>query len=384
MAMALVIMSASLIAAVPATAAKSNPQPAAELEVYVMAEGSGVNSGIANALVSISDETGRPVTKDLTDENGTCLFNLTAGTYIVDANADGYYNSKVIVEVNAGGPTRVLKIVLQQNNPAPTYRTLAVLVTDGVVWGKGIPGAQVVVYTPDGDIRAQGLTDALGYFKPVLLPGAYALAVSAEGYIPMRVPAEVGTDPTTDISVILRAQTPQLLTLFAVGAEGKLGLVGVSVGIYNSHGLLVTKGLTDDRGYFKPMLLPGFYNVIASAAKYQTTTMKVEVTDTRDNSAVIVLQPVIYRPLQVLVVRGDQDMGIPKASVTVLNLDNIIQAQGWTDKEGYYQPTLPIGSYIVIVNGSGYDQAKVKVEVTQVPMTKLMVMLYPTTHQPTK
>lgn len=380
MVLALVVMSAGLIAAAPVSAAKSNPQPAAELEVYVMAEGAGINPGIANALVIISDATGMPVAKDMTNENGTCIFSLTAGTYIVDASADGYYNNKAMVEINAGGPTRVLELVLQPNSPpAPAYRTLAVFVADGYVWGQAIAGAQVTVFTP-AQTWAQGLTDEMGYFKPVLLPGTYMLTVSAEGYIPARVPVEVGTTPITDITVILHARPPQLLTLFVVGSPEKLGISGASVGIFNSHGLLVTKGLTDDLGYYKPMLLPGVYKVIASAAKYWTTTIQVEVTDTQENNATVVLQPVIYRPLQIFVVSGQWDMGIPRASVTVVNSDNIIQAQGWTDKWGYYKPVVPIGSYTVTVSASGYEPTTVPVEVTEVPMTKLMVMLYPTTH----
>lgn len=379
MVLVFMLMSANLITAAPASEAKSYPTPTAELDVFVVADNGGVDNGIANAVVVISNDTGMPVAKEMTNETGHCLVSLTAGTYIVDAIADGYYNKKELVEVNAGGPTRVLEMVLQpQPAPVPTYRTLAVFVAEGQFWGKGVAGAQVTVYTP-AHIWAQGLTDEMGYFKPSLLPGAYMLTVSAEGYIEARVPVEVGTGPATDFTVVLHPQPLQLLTVFAVGATGDLGIPGASVGIFN-NGALVTKGLTNDRGYYTPMLLPGLYKLIVSAPKYETATTVVEVTDTRENNAVVVLQPTIYRTLQVLVKRGDQNMVITKASVTVLDAGQIIQAQGLTDRGGYYRPNLPIGSYTVIVNALGYDQTKLQVEVTQAPMTKLMVWLYPSTH----
>jgi hypothetical protein len=78
--------------------------------------------------------------------------------------------------------------------------------------------------------------------------------------------------------------------------------------------------------------------------------------------------------------RGDQGTVLVNANVTVLNADNIIQAQGWTDIGGYYKPSVPIGSYTVTVNVTGYDPAKVQVEVTQAPMSKVTVRLYPSTH----
>jgi hypothetical protein len=107
----------------------------------------------------------------------------------------------------------------------------------------------------------------------------------------------------------------------------------------------------------------------------------VEVTDTAENSAVIVLKHTVYRPLQVSVVRADWDIGVRGMNVTVYNQDHIIQAQGTTDKWGYYRPTVPVGFYTVVVNGRGFEPATMQVEVTEVPMTEVTVLMYPNTHQ---
>src|SRR5690349_13193317 len=165
MVLALVIMSAGLIAAAPASAAKPYPPPTAQLEVNVVAEMAGVHTGIARAAVIVSNDTGLPVSKSMTNEYGAALFDLTPGTYIVDANAPGYYNAKAKVDVSAGGPTRAIEILLQPETPAPTYRTAFVYVTDQPFGSAGIVGAKVMIYTPDGDLRAQGTTDELGMVK---------------------------------------------------------------------------------------------------------------------------------------------------------------------------------------------------------------------------
>lgn len=379
MVLALVIMSAGLIAAAPASAAKPYPPPTAQLEVNVVAEMAGVHTGIARAAVIISNDTGLPVTKGMTNEYGAALFDLTPGTFIVDANAPGYYNAKAKVDVSAGGPTKAIEIMLQPETPAPTYHTLAVYVTDAPFGGTGIFGAKVKVYTPDGDLRAQGTTDELGMVKASLLPGIYTLAVTAQGYAPVMMPIEVGPDQILDVTVVLQAQArpPQMLTLFVVGATGRLGIPGADVNIYDREGLLRTKGVTDDIGYYKPQLLPGSYKLVVSAPDFQTGSIEVDVTDTAENYAVIVLQPTIYRPLQVFVVSGNLDIGIRGAIVTVFNEDHTLLAQGTTDKWGYYRPTVPVGFYTVQVYARGYEPATVQVEVTPAELTELTVTLYP-------
>jgi hypothetical protein len=380
MVLALMITSAGLIAAAPASAAKPYPPPTAQLEVNVVAEVAGVHTGIAHAAVIISNDTGLPVSKSMTNEYGAALFDLTPGTYLVDANAPGYYNAKAKVDVSAGGPTWAIEIVLQPETPAPTYRTLVVYVTDAPYGGTGILGAKVMVYTPDGDLRAQGTTDELGLLKASLLPGIYTLAVTAEGYVPAMMPIEVGADQILDVTVVLQARParpPQMLTLFVVGATGRLGIPGADVTIFDREGQLRTKGLTDEIGYYKPMLLPGSYKLVVGAPDFQTGSIEVDVTDTAENNAVIVLQPTIYRPLQVLALSGNLNIGIRGAMVSVFNEDHTLLAQGTTDKWGYYRPTVPVGFYTVQVYARGYEPATAQVEVTPAELTELTVTLYP-------
>jgi hypothetical protein len=382
---ALVAMGAGLFTT-PVSAAKSTPKPMAQLEVYVQAHrADDAVSGLSNARVMISDETGMPVMKALTNPDGYCLFELNPGTYIVDAIADGYYNAKARVELAAGGPTRVLVMSLYPINRPPAYRMLSVFVTDSPVKDIGIADASVQVFDAKGVIQAEGLTDVMGYFKARLLVGPYTVLVNAYGYHPMKMAVEVTMDPVTDVYMVLHPVNQQALNVFVANDTGRIGIPGADVTILDLNGTQRAKGFTDNMGFFKPLMVPGVYKLNVTAPKYQPAGVLVEVTGEEGQVVIVGLHPTVtYGLLQLYVTNGYKDVPIVGANVTVKDMSDAIQAQGPTDTQGFIKATLPSGTYKVSVTATGYEPTTVSVEVIEESVTYRVVDMYPTTHGSTQ
>jgi hypothetical protein len=343
-----------------------------------MAEKASINTGIADARIIISTDTGMPVQKGMTNKEGACAFELAPGSYIVSAFADGYYGGKANVELNAGGPTKVVELVLAPNDPPPAYGMLSLYVTDGMFKDKGIGGASVKVFDSNGDLRGNGLTDDIGYFKPVLTVGAYKVIVSAFGFDPATVTVNVNETTPTYATVVLPAQPRQNLNLWVISNGTNEGVPGAEVLVLDANSTPRAQGATDNFGNFSPLLPPGTYKVIASAPEYYSTSLVVELpaVPRGEIHVTVVLYPIIYRPLNVYVEAAGRDSGLVGATVKVLNMDHTIQAQGLTDERGYFRPSMPVGFYKVTVTAPNYQGQTISVVVTEEdPSTDIAVVL---------
>jgi hypothetical protein len=82
-----------------------------------------------------------------------------------------------------------------------------------------IVGANVTLSAPDGSLLAQTVTDASGAFRfEKLAPGAYVIAVSAEGFRDAMVPVKLGKTATSPLRIVLQIATQNESVTIASGA----------------------------------------------------------------------------------------------------------------------------------------------------------------------
>ena len=156
---------------------------------------------------------------------------LPAGSYEVEASAEGYV-TKTVTVTHGTSPT-VHRVVLSR------------------------PGQPFTIVAEPAEALVRLLDHAAPYQPGMLLPpGAYRVEASAKGYVTKTEPVAHGTSPTVHRVVLSRPGQP-----FTIVAEPAEALVR----------------LLDHTAPYQPGMLlpPGAYQVEASAEGYETTTESV-------------------------------------------------------------------------------------------------------------
>jgi len=225
---------------------------------------------IAGALVvacADSNHAGRAQT----NERGWYLIeNLEPGLYQVTARARGYqaavYPGRVAVR-----PGQVTPNINFQLRPIqhPQLGAIAGRVVEART-NKPIRGA-LVVATGNG-CRYRARTDAQGnYLIRGVRPGRYEVAAKARGYLGERFPRPVLVEPgqvTREINFALVPIPPKgAIAGRVVDARTHEPIPGAVVIAHGEHGSGRTR--TDRHGFYRLILNPGEYQVVAQARGYQ-------------------------------------------------------------------------------------------------------------------
>ncbi len=210
-------------------------------------------------------------------------------------------------------------------------------VTD-VVSGEPIPWANVIVVETNQSFKVNGT----GYFKIPLDPGNYTLRFEAWGYQSIEVPVTVVLLNGTITGVVFDAIT----TTPIQGANVTVVELGLTVE-------------TDENGTYQFSVPPGTYTLAAEATGYRSA----ETTVTVDEAEVVVvnfpLYPLGNGTLYGYVYNAADNTPIQDAIVYTYVSGELVY--NVTDSTGYYQLSLPSGTYLVRAYKPGFVEANATV-----------------------
>jgi EmrB/QacA subfamily drug resistance transporter len=212
-------------------------------------------TGIAGAALTLIDSAGRQIGRDVSGSDGG--YHLPApeiGSYVLIAAAGAHQPQASVVSVG-GGPVAV-DVVLTGTS------SLAGLVT---VAGSGspVPGAVATLADAAGDVVGTRATGSDGsYLFDELVPGAFTLVISAEGYQPVALGVTVpGTGQhRQDVALVGGSRLRGVATV----GDGR-AVPDARITLLDRAGNVVAMTTTDDTGEYAFSDLPeGDYTVIAS------------------------------------------------------------------------------------------------------------------------
>ncbi len=227
-------------------------------------------------LVTIEDSSGRTIDSFTIGSDGTFSFRVSAGTFAIKANADGYAETSKSITVVVG---KAYSIDLGKINTL--YGSIAGKVVD--VNGDAVSGAVVNLTNMDGAGDPLTLsTNENGEFSSSTVPiGTYTVSISKSGYI----------DIVCNDVPIVGGRTYEVGTKTLV--SGTAGITGriVLEGVSNYSGITVsatsltdaskfyTTTTTDDGAYYFMSIESGAYSLKMQKDGYITdSTQQVSLT----------------------------------------------------------------------------------------------------------
>lgn len=231
---------------------------------------------------------------------------------------------------------------------APVSVTGAVV---DAVTGEPVPDAFVELIGPTA---VETTTDATGGFVAELEPGPYGILVSAEAYQDQFVETEV-TASTTALPTVELEPLPDPVPVTGTVVDALAGGAGVAGADVQVVGPTETAATTDADGSYTVALLPGLYELSASAPGYEDGFVNVDVTEETTQLPPIELSPATPG---VLVTVTDETFGTPAAGAQVS-----LQLQGsgpgtvvTADEDGKaFFPNVAPGGYVaVLAPGGGF------------------------------
>lgn len=245
--------------------APTPPQPTTDGPVLFGRVSDTRGSAVVGATLTLISAAGQQLGRARSGADG--FYELAApapGSYVLIASAEGR---------RPDASTAVLG-----SNPVSYDVTLSALTgLEGTVLriGDGTPVAAAMITALDlrGEVMAAGESDHTGRFELTGLPeGEFTIAVSAFGYHPTAVSAQVTGRDTARLEVLLR---PGVRVTGVVNGGGR-PLAGALVTLTDSLGNVVESRTTDtDGSYAFGNLAEGSYTVVATG--YAPATAQVRV-----------------------------------------------------------------------------------------------------------
>ncbi len=235
----------------------------------------GAGAGLAGAVVTVANQTGRQLARAAADGTGHYRARLAAeGTYLVVVAADGFSPQAGLVPVVAGGAP--FDVMLAGANAV-----------HGTVSGPGAVGALVTLRGPDGVTVASGTVDPSGTYRLSGVPdGGYTVAVAVPGQEPVTAPVAVGGGATVRQDVLLPGRSRLLGTVTA--ASSGRGVAEAVATLVDPAGAVVGSVVTAPDGTFAFEDLPaGTYTLTARG--YAPVAQRVRVTPGTPASATVAL-----------------------------------------------------------------------------------------------
>lgn len=235
-----------------------------------------------------------------------------------------------------------------------------------------------------GDPVARAVVTALDNMERVVARsvtaenGAYRLALPAGGY---RLTVEHHAYRKFDTSRPVLLVQEGHFTLFNVGlspkaggiarlkgrvvAEGDRPVAGADITVTDSDGREVVRSVSEEDGSFSLEVTPGTYKVAAALGENESAPSEpVTIGEGEESDVSLVITPMDRPPgtLQGLV-RARAEGGapgkpIPGATVTATSEDAAVSVPARTNAIGFYQLTVPPGSYRVSVSHADFETAE--------------------------
>ncbi|MGW5385197.1 MSCRAMM family protein [Nocardia sp. NPDC003963] len=247
------------------TSADTAPQPSGSGSVLFGRVYDGRAIAIAGATLTLISPAGQQLSRALSGQDG--FYELAApapGSYVLIASAEGR---------RPDASTAILG-----SNPVSydvTLTTLAGLVGTVLRTGDGTPvsGATVTALDMRGEVLAAAESDSAGGFDLTGLPeGEFTVAVSAFGYHPAAVSAQVSSRDTAPLEVLLRPG----VRVGGVVRGGGRPLAEARVTLTDALGNVIeTQETGADGSYVFGNLDEGTYTVVATG--YAPSTAQVHI-----------------------------------------------------------------------------------------------------------
>ncbi|MFQ3545546.1 carboxypeptidase regulatory-like domain-containing protein [Halobacillus rhizosphaerae] len=287
----------------------------------------------------------------LANPDGSFMFlDVVPGTYIITGTAPGYQTGSVGVLVEAGQVTQTI-IPL---NASPAILTGQVISAQSSM---GIRGSTVTVITPlTGVIVGTAITDQDGNFRIDKLPaGTYNVSASATnfGSASTAVFLVAGGTSTTTLSL---SPNPGALSGTVIDRVTGGVLAGASVQIFDQTGAFLFSTVTDALGnYVATNLSLGSYTAVASLNGYSNQLISFTIQPNEISIASFALDP-NPSTLQGLVTdeNGDPIVGAEIVIRQFTAAGPVIATAITHADGGYLIPSLPEGSFTIIVTAQGY------------------------------
>ncbi len=200
--------------------------------------------------------------------------------------------------------------------------------------------------------------NATGGFRIPLDPGNYTLLVQAWGYQDKLLEVTVTVLNGTITGRVVDAITGDPIEGAVVRVE--------DIGVENT---------TDGNGYYWITLPPGTYNVTASAENYYPESKQASLGENETIVLDFELTPIGNGTLAGHVY--DNETGDPVAGALVWTEVGGVIVSNVTDENGYYELSLPAGSYTVYARATGYQQAAANATIAPYQVTVLDFYLEP-------
>ncbi|ANE46622.1 hypothetical protein SY83_10455 [Paenibacillus swuensis] len=280
------------------------------------------------------------------DQEGIVTYpSIAPNTYTIAASAAGFGTllSGTIIQP---GETSSLELVLEPN---PGFLRGQVRSATGV----SVPGAVVTIRSESaqGPIVFKSIADSNGlYFVPSLAPGDYAFIAVAASFQTSFSGGTIRSDETTRFDFTL-SPNPGVIEGYIFNNQTNAPLTEESseVRILNQFGVVVGNVFTDQNGMYRtPGLAPGNYDIVVSAANFQTgmASSIVEQDGVTVTNLSLLPNPGIVRGR---ISESVTDLPIGSAVVQALGENGNLIATTLTDPEGNYQVTgLAPGNYTII------------------------------------
>lgn len=305
---------------------------------------------IPNTTVQVTNARGVTIATTMTDVNGDySVTKLSPGIYTVTFIAEGY-GSKTAGAKILSSQTTTLNVGLEK-----LVGAISGSVSDNT--GNPVTGALIEIFL-NNILVASTTTDGNGsYVINNLIPGAYTVSVSKEGFGTETVGASVVEN---EISIANVTLTPNPGTLAgSVQTINGDPIQGAVLTIRDARtGANITQVVTNNLGLYTALgLAPGNYSVIAQAEDFQTQQKGATILSGQTTTTDFVLEP---NPASVTGSIINSSTGLPitgvMIEVRIVDLNGNTITTTFTDLDGQYEVNnLTPGSYGVLASAPDFQ-----------------------------
>jgi 5-hydroxyisourate hydrolase-like protein (transthyretin family) len=303
-------------------------------------------TALQGAGVAVLNANNATVATTTTAPDGTySVAVLLPGTYTVNFSDSGYIPfSATGVQVTAGNTTTAnasLQFITGRLNGA----------FHDFYSGSGIAGVSVTVTDFNNVVVSSVSSDGSGRFDAGnFAPGTYTLSYTVAGYPAGSGQAQVVTNTSTDLSIVLKPiiAPPGALAGTVTDHSNGSPLGGVAVSVVDNNNATIASGQTASDGTYSLSGVPmGTYSVTFSIAGYQNASLPATVVPLSTTTLNASLTPIPVATVTVLVVNGATGGRVPGAQVAITLADGT-SANQVTDAFG----SSSFGTLAVGVNAS--------------------------------